>query len=220
MFMKRHKILFAIVVIVLLTIAWKNIAQPGVPLFSNAATEKNGWNLILVNQKNYLPSNYNVELLELSNGEKIDKRIYPELQKMFDMARKSGIDLEVASGYRTFRDQQVILDEKTERYEELGENHRKAENDALKLVAKPGTSEHQTGLAVDIDAKGNTDSSILYTWLSQNAYRYGFIQRYPGAKKDITGISNEPWHYRYVGTNAAKKIFERRLCLEEYLKDI
>ena len=80
-------------------------------------------------------------------------------------------------------------------------------------MAKPGYSEHQLGLAVDI----NGEVYDVYTWLMENSYRYGFIFRYPGEKTDLTGISQEVWHYRYVGVEAATEMYEQGLCLEEYL---
>lgn len=96
---------------------------------------------------------------------------------------------------------------------------KKQKKRAEKYVAIPDTSEHQLGLSVDINA--NTDkcsSEKVYQWLDENAYKYGFVKRYPEDKTDITGISNEPWHYRYVGTTVAKIMKEENLCLEEYLE--
>ena len=90
---------------------------------------------------------------------------------------------------------------------------------AEKYVAIPGTSEHQLGLSVDINAdQTKCSSEKVYQWLDENAYKYGFVKRYPEDKTDITGISNEPWHYRYVGTTVAKIMKEENLCLEEYLE--
>lgn len=84
----------------------------------------------------------------------------------------------------------------------------------------PGTSEHQTGLAVDINADGIHSAGYeVYDWLARNAHRYGFIRRYPPDKTALTGISNEPWHYRYVGVTAATEMHQRGLCLEEYLAE-
>ena len=86
-------------------------------------------------------------------------------------------------------------------------------------MAIPGTSEHQLGLAVDINAKSRDldESAELYRWLDENAYKYGFIKRYPEDKCIITGIEGEPWHYRYVGEEAADYIENSDICLEEYI---
>lgn len=152
------------------------------------------WNLILVNRNHYIPNNYQVELTELSNGKKVDSRIYPELQ-------------------------QKIMDEKINEYEKQGYSAKEAKKRAEKYVAIPDTSEHQLGLSVDINADTDKCSSEkVYQWLDENAYKYGFVKRYPEDKTDITGISNEPWHYRYVGTTVAKIMKEENLCLEEYLE--
>ena len=152
------------------------------------------WNLILVDRNHYIPNNYQVELTELSNGKKVDSRIYPELQ-------------------------QKIMDEKINEYEKQGYSAKEAKKRAEKYVAIPDTSEHQLGLSVDINADTDKCSSEkVYQWLDENAYKYGFVKRYPEDKTDITGISNEPWHYRYVGTTVAKIMKEENLCLEEYLE--
>ena len=91
-------------------------------------------------------------------------------------------------------------------------------NGQKNTVAIPGTSEHQLGLSVDINAdQTKCSSEKVYSWLDNNAYKYGFIKRYPSSKSYITGINNEPWHYRYVGKEAAT-IKNQNLCLEEYLK--
>ena len=84
--------------------------------------------------------------------------------------------------------------------------------------AIPGTSEHQLGIAVDINADTTKSSSDdVYNWLAENAHTYGFIKRYPSNKTDITGVINEPWNYRYVGKEAASKIYSQGICLEEYI---
>lgn len=101
---------------------------------------------------------------------------------------------------------------------EKGYSESDAKTETERWVAIPGTSEHQLGLGVDINADGiNSYGYEVYNWLAQNAYRYGFIYRYPENKVAITGIANEPWHYRYVGVNAATEIYKRGICLEEYL---
>ena len=177
------------------------------------------WNLIVVNRWNEIPEDYSVELTELSNGQKIDSRIYPALQEMFDAARAEGIYPIVREGYRTTEEQQEILDDKIQAYINEGYSKRRAEKTAKEWVALPGTSEHQLGIAVDINAdKSKCTNEEVYEWLAENAYKYGFILRYPVGKQEITGTSYEPWHYRYVGIEAAREIHERGICLEEYFE--
>ena len=177
------------------------------------------WNLIVVNAWNELPEDYSVELTELSNGQKVDSRIYPYLQEMFDAARAEGIYPIVREGYRTAEEQQEILDDKIQTYINQGYSQSRAEKTAKEWVALPGTSEHQLGIAVDINAdKSKCSNEDVYAWLAENAYKYGFILRYPPGKQEITGTSYEPWHYRYVGVEAAQEIYEQGICLEEYFE--
>lgn len=177
------------------------------------------WNLIVVNRWNELPEDYDVELTELSNGQMVDSRIYPYLQEMFDAARTEGVYPVVREGYRTAEEQQEILDDKIQNYINQGYSQVKAERTAKEWVALPGTSEHQLGIAVDINAdKSKCSNEDVYGWLAENAYKYGFVLRYPLGKQKITGTSYEPWHYRYVGKEVARGIYEREICLEEYFK--
>lgn len=183
------------------------------------ATLENGWNLILVNRDYYIPENYEIELVKLDNGKQVDKRIYLPLQEMFTAAEKENVYMVVVEAYREGEEQQILLDEKTEEYVQKGFPRFLAKKSAEKWVAKPGTSEHQLGLAVDINPDySRSDRNIVYTWLKENGYQYGFINRYPEDKSHITGIENEPWHYRYVGVDAATEMYEKDLCLEEYLE--
>jgi D-alanyl-D-alanine carboxypeptidase len=178
------------------------------------------WYLMLVNKWNYIPDDYEVELTELSNGQSVDARIYPALQEMFDVARSEGLYLVAVSGYRTAETQQRLLDEKIAEYRALGYSAENATVSAEAWVAVPGTSEHQLGIAVDINADGIYSTGYeVYEWLEQNAYKYGFICRYPSDKTEITGVINEPWHYRYVGVEAATEIHNQGVCLEEYLNN-
>ncbi|MCR5542647.1 MAG: M15 family metallopeptidase [Eubacterium sp.] len=180
--------------------------------------EEGDWCLILVNKDHPLPEDYHIELTDLSNGRQVDSRIYPDLQAMFDDARSLGMDLFVREGYRTKEDQQAIMDSRIQAYIAEGNSEEDARNLAKQYVAEPGTSEHELGISVDINANNDVSSDdTIYTWLDENAYKYGFIKRYPEDKIDITGINNEPWHYRYVGKTAAKEMKEMNLCLEEYL---
>ena len=182
------------------------------------AVEDGDWCLILVNKDNPVPEDYEVKLTDLTNGNQVDSRIYPKLQEMFDDARSYGMDLFVREGYRTREDQQSIMDSRVEAYEAEGYSEEEAIEFAKQYVAEPGTSEHELGISVDINANNDvSDDDTIYTWLDENAYKYGFIKRYPENKIDITGINNEPWHYRYVGLKAAQEMKDMDLCLEEYL---
>lgn len=185
---------------------------------SRTADESLGWNLMLVNSQYRIPDDYSVELIRLSNGEQVDSRIYPDLQEMFDDARGDGYSLFVRAGYRSEEDQEDLMEDKIEAYRQEGYSQREAEHEAEKWVAKPGTSEHELGLAVDINAEGQTDGNRLYQWLAEHSWKYGFILRYPAEKEEITGIDYEPWHFRYVGKQAAKEMYEQDLCLEEYVQ--
>jgi D-alanyl-D-alanine carboxypeptidase len=176
-----------------------------------------GWELMLVNQDHPLASSYVPSLLTLDNGEQVDERIYPALQHMFDDARSQGIELYVRSGYRSFEDQKALYDSTVQSYLDQGMSEEEAEAETEQYTAAPGTSEHQTGLAVDINTVNDNITSDTALWLEANAPSYGFVKRYADDKADITGINNEPWHYRYVGTEAAQYMTEHNLCLEEYV---
>lgn len=175
------------------------------------------WNLVVVNRWNKIPEDFSISLTELSVGQRVDSRIYPYLQEMFDEMRKDGIYPVVREGYRTKEEQEEIYDEKVQAYKNKGYSRKRAEKMAEEWVALPGTSEHQLGIAVDINAdKTRSTNEEVYLWLAQNAYKYGFILRYPQGKEKITGTAYEPWHYRYVGRKAAEEIFNKQICLEEY----
>lgn len=177
---------------------------------------KQPWELILVNEQNCLPENFGIELHETKFGEKVDERIYPYLEEMFLDAEKDGHSPEITSGYRSKEKQQQLFDDRVKEYRSAGYSKKEAKQMTLKQVAKPGYSEHETGLAVDINSTGG-NSWDLYGWLSNNSYKYGFILRYPDGKEDITGINYEPWHFRFVGKEAAEYIHENSITLEEYI---
>ena len=115
---------------------------------SDSAENRDEWNLILVNAKHSIPENYEVSLLELSNGIFVDERIYPDLQQMFDDARADGIFPIVGEGYRTHQAQEEIMENKVNEYRGQGYSNREAEKLAKEWVAVPGTSEHELGLAL------------------------------------------------------------------------
>lgn len=179
--------------------------------------EPEDWRLLLVNGDNPLPEDYEIEYTELLGGVLVDSRIYPDLQRMFDDARAAGIDPVVSEGWRSHGDQERMMQTYVGRYTAQGYSQAEAETLAAGYVAQPGTSEHELGIAVDINAAPGGDSQAVYDWLSENAHLYGFILRYPAGKEDITGYDYEPWHYRYVGLEAAGEIYAEGLTLEEYL---
>ena len=185
----------------------------------------NEWNLILVNSSNKLPENFEVELGEIGIR-KMDSRIVSIVQKMISDAKSDGIDLLLASSYRSVERQTELFNEQIQKYKQLGYSDTDAYNEAKEWVAIPGTSEHHTGLALDIVTPTyqvldyGFDTTDAFKWLYKNCSEYGFILRYPKTKSDITGITYEPWHYRYVGTQVAKYIMENDLCLEEYIEEL
>lgn len=176
------------------------------------------WNLMLVNNKNPIPDNYDINLVKVNGGESVDERIYKPLTEMLEAAKESNLGKlpQVVSGYRTHQKQQKLYDDKIKEFKKNGYSGSEAITQAEQWVSKPGYSEHQVGLAVDI----NGATYDLYFWLQKNSYKYGFIFRYPADKTNITGIDEEVWHYRYVGIEAATEIYEQGLCLEEYLENL
>jgi len=189
-----------------------------------SSDEANGWQLILVNPWNKVPNDYKVTLKQLDNGQAIDERCYPDLQKMMDDCRAAGLTPLICSSYRSQEKQERLFNNEVKYYTNLAYSPDNAKTEAAKAVAIPGTSEHQLGLALDIvdTHNQNLDSSqektAVQKWLIEHSWEYGFILRYPTDKSDITGIIYEPWHYRYVGKEAAAEIHEQGICLEEYLK--
>ena len=181
-----------------------------------------GWMLLLVNRSNAIPDGYApTELTELSNGQSVDKRIYPSLQSMFDDARAQGVYPVVSSGYRTAKQQQSEMDDKIQEYIDDGKSEDEARTLAATYVAQVGYSEHEAGLAIDIVAKANkSDDDTVWAWMKEHCAEYGFILRYPEGKEGVTGMSYEPWHFRYVGVEAAQKIMGAGITLEEYLGQV
>ena len=179
--------------------------------------------LILVNPWNTVPEGYKVETSSLLNGESVDSRCYSDLAAMLQECLAAGGSPIVCSAYRPHEKQVRLYQEQVDSLLAQGRTQEEAEAEAGTVVAVPGTSEHELGLAVDIcDSENqNLDESQLETltqqWLIKHCWDYGFILRYPVDKSEITGIIYEPWHYRYVGRKNAAKIHESGLCLEEYL---
>ena len=186
------------------------------------------WNLTLVNFENELSSDFiPKELAEADNGYVVDARIADAAKKMIADARaKDNVRIIALSGYREYEYQKELFDNKVERLQqEKGYSVTRAREEAATVVAVPGTSEHQLGLALDlVDARHvkldeSQENTAAYKWMYKHCHEYGFIVRYPNGKTDITGIIYEPWHFRYVGVEAATLIMEKGITLEEYLTD-
>ena len=186
------------------------------------------WNMVLVNPWEPLPEGFNPQLASINvqyasySSAKFDARAIDWLHAMCKAAAKDGVKLVVISAYRTNATQQSLFNNKAQRVKNADPSltHDQAVEEAAKVVAKPGTSEHQLGLAVDFNS---VEDSFRYTkqykWLQEHCTDYGFILRYADDKQDKTGIIPEPWHYRYVGVEMAKKIAASGLSMEEYLEN-
>ena len=193
-------------------------------LAKSVSNENFSDNLILVNKSNNLENNYKPDDLIVPNvqfpfEEYQEKKLLKTeaalaLESMFQKAIESNIDLYAISGFRSFDRQKVIYENNVAKY---------GEKSANQFSARPGQSEHQTGLAMDISAKSvglqlkeEFGETIEGKWVEENAGDFGFIIRYPKGKEEITGYQYEPWHLRYVGVDAAKYISENDLTLEEF----
>lgn len=180
--------------------------------------------LTLVNFENTIPKDWKVDLVQLNNGQSVDRRIYDDLIAMLQAAKSEGLNPLICSSYRTNEKQEQLYQNKVSEYLSQGYSKVEASDKAAFWVARPGTSEHQLGLAVNIVSTKNQrldrsqENTVEQQWLIQNSWKYGFVLRYPTNKNSITGVGYEPWHYRYVGKEHAKKINELGVCLEEYVK--
>ena len=173
---------------------------------------------MLVNKYNYLSKNYEPEnIVDVKNwycyGEaQLREEAYDAFINMFNAAKKDDVTLIINSGYRNYKQQD-------ETYQDFYEIY--GEDEANKIAAKPGFSEHQTGLSIDLTSYDETDDNSFentneFKWLQKNAYKYGFILRYPKNKEKITGYDYESWHYRYVGIEVATKIKDLDITFDEY----
>lgn len=187
------------------------------------ASDDDGWSLALVNEAHPLDISYEPELAEIAEGRYVDARIAGDTSQMLQDAAAEGLSMYVVSAYRSYASQREVFNSTMVDWIAQGYGPLDAYDETKKSVAVPGSSEHATGLALDItsmqydaldDQQANTAEA---KWLAGNCWKYGFILRYPPEKSDVTGIIFEPWHYRYVGKEAAKEITEANLTLEEYL---
>lgn len=195
-----------------------------------SAEAASNWQLRLVNAANPLPDDFEPETSNIAGYEHrpFDMRAADWLEKMLHDAEQDGCKLYLVSGYRSIGRQRALFQIKTEELMQQGLSAQQAEEEAARWVARPGTSEHNLGLAADIvsadwytthnDLTEDFEQTPAFAWLKANCAEYGFILRYPKEKEAVTGISYEPWHYRYVGQEAAKQIMLTGITLEEYLQ--
>lgn len=193
--------------------------------------DSRGQRVILANPWNYVPDDYVADFVDLSTAYatencKVDRSCYDDLIAMIDACNAAQPRALVVSAYRDFDHQTRNFTRKVNYYLGLGYSQEDAEKEAATVVAVPGTSEHQLGLAVDIidtrcwDLTDEQANQPAQQWLMENSWQYGFIFRYPKDKIDITGIIYEPWHYRYVGRELAAEIHYSGLTLEEYIASL
>ena len=193
-------------------------AVPPTPVSQEDTPDPADWRLCLVNPWHPLPEGYQPQLTQVENGHQVDSRCAADLEAMLADCRAAGHTPLLCSSYRTQEKQTQLYNNLVQKQIARGNSRSEAMAKAAKEVAVPGTSEHQLGLAVDINADGvNSAGYEVYDWLDKHAHEYGVIRRFPESKTDITGVANEPWHYRYVGKKVAAEIHDRGICLEEYL---
>lgn len=213
-------------------------AEPATPADAETSPmmlEDLPWNLRLVNREHPLDADFEPDnLVELPDASwvephvnhRVDARIVEDLAAMLTAAEAEGARPVICSSFRTYNYQENLFENRIERAER--EEHlegTEAEEAAAFWVAPPGASEHQTGLAVDIvdadylELDEGQEETATQQWLMTHCAEYGFILRYPTDKSATTGIGYEPWHYRYVGKEAAPNIAESGLCLEEWLTE-
>ena len=183
-----------------------------------------GIQIALVNPWNSVPDWYENDTVAINSWQYIDARCYDALMELLQACRDAGYEPYIASAFREHEHQIYLYNRKIQRLMDEGYSEAEARKLAGTVVAVPGTSEHELGLAVDLtdndyrDLDEEQENTATQKWLMENSWRYGFILRYPNEKSAATGIIYEPWHYRYVGKATAKAVYESGLCLEEFLE--
>ena len=179
------------------------------------------WMLALINANHPIGKNYSPNLSPIISGSMVtaDSRVSEAYQKMYNDAKAQDIILAPYAAYLSYYRQQENYNNLVNNFIEQGMSEEDAKNSANSRIDEPGTSESGAGLSVDIiGTSSDFDKTKEYAWLTANAHKYGFILRYPEEKFAITGVRARPWHWRYVGVDAATEIKTQNLCLEEYLE--
>lgn len=194
--------------------------------YSDYEFDASDWRLILVNKQHSIPEDYTFPLGTITGSMRCDERILEELLAMLQAAKDDGVDLVVCSPYRDYNRQTYLFERKVTRYMNAGMSYMDAYKTASMSTTSPNASEHRIGLAIDFYSSSymRLDTGFEDTeagkWLAAHSYEYGFILRYPEGKEYITGIGYEPWHFRYVGVEAATVITEKGITLEEFWEDL
>ena len=184
-------------------------------------TDEN-WNMTLINIRYRMPENYSPDLVYVCGSEeRLDSRVAPHYEEMYNAAAKDGVYLTPCSGYRSYELQNRNFNREKDYFLSQGYTEDESEVLAAKSIMPPGSSEHNLGLAMDIVCVDEWfEDTDEFAWLNAHAADYGFILRYPEDKQDITKVIYEPWHWRYVGVEKAKEIKASGLVLEEFLGDV
>ena len=197
--------------------------ETALPTAAPAQADPADWRLTLVNPWTPLPEGYQPTLATVENGYQVDQRCADHLEAMLAACREAGLSPVLCSAYRTQEKQTALYENLVGKRMAQGLSREDAETQAAKEVARPGTSEHQLGLAVDIvDASyqlldTHQEDTPVQQWLMEHCWEYGFLLRYPPDKGAVTGIIYEPWHYQFVARDHAQAIGQAGLCLEEFL---
>lgn len=181
--------------------------------------DEDTFHLTYINRNYRLPENYKPKLVTVAGStQKLEKTVAKYYEKMYDAAKKDGVLLTPCSGYRSIERQKRNYNNKVEYYENLGYSETEAKEKAATVILPPGSSEHNLGVAMDIVCVDEWfEDTEEFSWLKENAHKYGFILRYPKDRQEDTGIIYEPWHWRFVGVDAATEIKEKNMILEDYL---
>lgn len=239
----RKKVLMVFIIIVAIIIminkssAKKKAKETSTPenLVANTTTEVNNtentttetpkkeiddWRVTLANYENILPENFTVKVSNIDSTRQFDSRAIGELTDMMNAMRKAGItNIWVQSAYRSVARQKELYDASVQKYLNQGKTQEEAQKLTDEYINKPGSSDHNLGLAVDFNYVDNKFEKLEgFKWLQQHAEEYGFVLRYPKDKESITKIAYESWHWRYVGKEHAQKMNELNMCLEEYVE--
>ena len=185
-----------------------------------------GAKVVMANPWNFIPADYTLDLVDAEDGYIVDRACRDALMQMLQDCRAAGYNARITSAYRRNSTQIQLYNNKVWYFLDLGYDEATARTEAAKIIAVPGTSEHELGLAVDLVDNGYwvldeaQERTPAQKWLMEHCWEYGFILRYPNGKTQYTGIIYEPWHYRYVGVELAMELKETGLCLEEYFAQL